>query len=453
VPPINNYNPNFVLVEEKLLLLKGSLASGNKAQILSKSGYTPDELYSVLTKNQESELKTEKDKAVFNSSKKIIDNYLDPNKINFSNKAEMEILTQEIQKVVEKALRENLNTSNHTGSKTTNSKNRFFSKENYLLWNYFLIITVLIIGSINLYFAFNPLSRETKIAQASDTFLVNQNDNATGKIGKIGNKVVTNFLGNPALTEYGFKVKANKNSIQTVNDGNCKTQIIPPEGNGCNFVIAPSLLGLPKRGIALKTLTLAGSMGGDSKVILDIKNYEKGILQKRIAEVTGSDLNTPIKLPQNLDSFQAISFRFWEKDTPIEVNKMIFSYFYTDNLTEVSGRLVNFEATENDNSAQIYWDANENGVYDIDIDEKQDCRYNFPGVFAVNFEKDGAFKVKRDSACFKDVKPDIWYTDEGKNSLPPGKFLLLFDKTKRVIPFEIQTSEADKNLVLDYQKR
>jgi hypothetical protein len=118
-----------------------------------------------------------------------------------------------------------------------------------------------------------------------------------------------------------------------------------------------------------------------------------------------------------------------------------------DNLIPVSGKVSGLNKIQSQ-TASVYLDINENGIFDEGIDKIQECSQFFPGVQTIKFSSEGKFEMLRDSSCYKDSKPDSWFADNNKNALHPGKWLLVFPVEKKSMSFEIQTDQKSANLEL-----
>jgi hypothetical protein len=265
-----------------------------------------------------------------------------------------------------------------------------------------------------------------------------------------GNRVVTDFNTNLGIVDVGSSLKVQKAEIDLRNVSNCSTPLVPPLQNGCGFSILPSALGIPNRGVLFKNIQFQGSLGDGGKIALDLKDYDKGELGNQIATIDKSTFDQKTILPQNIDSTSGIFVRLWSTGgNDIVINSILVEYDDVSNLRPVSGKISTDLAKENV-TATIYEDRDENKLLDPDIDQKWSCRPNFSGVAQIKFNADGNFTLQRDDDCFIDVKPDSWYTDEKKDVLPPGKWLMVIDGKNLVFNFEIQPD--DKQVILDFTK-
>jgi len=364
------------------------------------------------------------------TEKEFIENMSGGN--NKNNKAdETEYLDlKDLQKIIEQTVKDSIN----------NNSPKLLKKP----WLMFSVVAFLGLSVIfNFYFLFgnNP-----KNAQASE-FRTETVQIKPSQSTAIGQKEIQEFTGNNAFTEIGAKLELKKNSISTNGHGNCKTPILPPEVNGCNFALAPSLLGLPKRGVMFTDIAVLGEIQGQSQIQIDLKNYEKGSLQSQIAKIEQSDLGKKFQLPASLSNNNGLYFRLWDKGGKVSVSKITLSYFYVEDLVQVSGKINNLKSTNTE--AKIYRDVNEDSRFDLQTDRLWDCSPNFPGAQKIKVSSQGNFSLKRDDNCYSETKPDSWFTDDKSGSLPPGKWLIIFDDLKTVVPFELKTNDKKVDLNLE----
>lgn len=311
-----------------------------------------------------------------------------------------------------------------------------------------IIIILLILLGVNTTFLFFGKTGLNEDTLKNAVSYINNNESKPSTPNIQNSRSINEFTGNTAITEIGAKISVSKNKISTNGNTNCKTPILPPEANGCDFVLAPSLLGLPKNGIILTSIKLFGNIGGKSIIRIDEKNYEKGILQKEVGSIESADIEKNISLPPALDSTRALYFRLWEKDGPVTIEKIVIKYLYVENLIPVTGKIsgLNKNVVQ---TANVYLDVNENGFWDENTDKILKCSQFFPGIQTIKFNPEGKFEILRDGSCYNNSKPDAWFTDDNKNALHPGKWIMVFPNTKKSIPFEIQTDQKLANLELE----
>jgi hypothetical protein len=257
-----------------------------------------------------------------------------------------------------------------------------------------------------------------------------------------GKIIIDKFFGNNAINETGSKINVTQTIASTFNQSNCQTPIIPPENNGCGFVLIPNLLGLPKKGVSYTSLQIYGKINGDSQILIHQKNYQKGVLEKQIAALQSNSLEQKILLPEDLNNSNGLYFRLWDKGGEVSISSIVLNFSNIDDLSPVSGRLV---ANKNlySKKAAIYMDVNDDGIFEPDTDKIWNVKNNFPGVKPIIFDNEGNFKIFRDETSFNQERPDDWKTDNFEKSLPPGKWLLVFEDNGQAASFEIQ-SKADQ---------
>lgn len=253
---------------------------------------------------------------------------------------------------------------------------------------------------------------------------------------------ITNFSTNPAISEVGATLKITSNSIRTQNNTNCQTPILPPEVNGCGFVILPSLTGIPTTKKIYSKLNIQGQIPDSSEIYVNLKNYETGSVAKNLGVINSS--KTSILLPENIDSVEGILIEFWQKGGDINIEKINIEYYYAENLKNVQFKIENL-ADNQSLEGIIYLDQNEDGKLDTKIDKQWICRPNFPGVRKVTFKKGTDSALLRDDSCYTQSKPEDWQSDNQKRALPQGKWLLFIDQTNKVYSFEI--TDKQENIV------
>ncbi|MEI6729074.1 MAG: hypothetical protein WCK98_05520 [bacterium] len=265
-----------------------------------------------------------------------------------------------------------------------------------------------------------------------------------------GVRIVDNFKNTKALGEIGQSMKITDNQISTQNSSNCKTPVPPPKENGCSLVFLPSSLSIPSRGTVFRSIQVEGSLSGDSQLVIEIKNYEKGQVTATVGNFNKDNFSTKLALPESISGVEGISFKFWEKSGPIQISKIAINYVNVEALKPVSGKIVGWNS-ETETLAALYYDQNENKTLDKKTDRPWVCRPNFPGVKPVYIGKDGSFVIYRDDDCFIDIKPDTWYTDDKKNSLPDGYWLIDISDLNQTYSFKVEKDK--KEAVLELQKK
>jgi hypothetical protein len=265
-----------------------------------------------------------------------------------------------------------------------------------------------------------------------------------------GIRVVDNFKNTKALGEIGQSMKITDNLISTQNSSNCKTPVPPPKENGCSLVFLPSSLSIPSRGTVFRSLQVEGNLSGDSQIVIEIKNYERGQITTTVGNFNKDNFSTKLALPESISGVEGISFKFWEKSGPIQISKIAINYVNVEALKPVTGKIVGWNS-ETETLAALYYDQNENKLLDKKTDRPWVCRPNFPGVKPIYIGKDGSFVIYRDDDCFIDIKPDSWYTDDKKNSLPDGYWLIDISDLNQTYSFKVDKDK--KEMVLELQKK
>jgi len=262
-----------------------------------------------------------------------------------------------------------------------------------------------------------------------------------------GKLIVSKFAGNPAINDTGSKINVAQNRVATISHPNCQTPIIPPEINGCGFVIIPNLLGLPKKGISFNSIQLFGSIDGQSEIIINQRNYQTGQTERQIGLINATTLQNQIALPADLTNSDGLYFRFWDKGGEINITNIIVNYSNIQDLNSVEGTL-DADPSFYLKKAVVYWDVNENSTFEPDVDKVWAAKNNFTGVKAVEFDSQGKFKLFRDETSFKLDRPKNWENDNLKFSLPAGKWLIVFEDTGKAIGFELTTKSDSISLQL-----
>jgi hypothetical protein len=261
-----------------------------------------------------------------------------------------------------------------------------------------------------------------------------------------GIKVMSEFSSNKAITDIGYNLKVQKGTIQTKGHTNCNTPSAPAVENGCGFSLIPSAMGIPTRGVLFKSIQFQGTFGQNSRLRLDIKDFEKGILTTQIASLDGlGQINKKTDLPEQINQTSGIFVRFWTDKEIMVINKIAIEYYSVDNLHKVQGK-ISPELAAQGVMGYIYQDSNQNGLFDEKTDQLWLCRPNFPGLKPVEINLEGNFLLLRDDSCYIDVKPDKWYTDSSRLSLPAGKWILVLGDNRGQYPFEIKNTEDEQSL-------
>ena len=308
-----------------------------------------------------------------------------------------------------------------------------------------LSLFVLLIA-LNLYTVFY-LSFASKTASVSVTETQTITPNLQQlKTPKNGLRIVRDFAGNSALADVGFQLEIQKNLIKTKGSQNCKTPILPPMENGCHFLLIPSSLGIPNKGMLYRSFSLEGDLAEGDKIQVEIKDYDKDKVQT-ISTITSVNINQDFDLPENIPSSSGILFRLWAKNQDITVRQINLKYFSVDDLRQVSGNLMG-DLASIEETPKVYLDSDQNGKFDKDTDKAWTCRTSFPGARFVLGEGD-KFSIEPDDSCFNDVKPDCWYKAKtNKCVLPTGKWLLVYNAKKIAIQFEVKGDNESLQLGL-----
>jgi hypothetical protein len=206
-------------------------------------------------------------------------------------------------------------------------------------------------------------------------------------------------------------------------------------------------MNIPQKGTVYKYLTIDADLADQSQLYIQIKNYEKGTITKDLGAIKADNVSKKIALPENISEVEGLQVTLWEKSNPIVIRKMAIEYWNVDMEIPVSGKIANWSATETQYAA-VFQDINESKTLDPKIDKPWLCRANFPGAGAVEVDVSGSFVIKRDDKCYTDVKPDKWYTDDQKNSLPNGNWLLVVGGEQKVYPFEVKKNQTESVLDL-----
>ncbi len=308
-----------------------------------------------------------------------------------------------------------------------------------IILSFFLII--LIIQTI-IIFTFNNNKVDTGLAMETRSL---NNQNRIEYNNDIGTRILDNFQNHSSLIEFGGKIEIGKNKIKTINHTNCKTPILPPIENGCYFVISPNNINIPDKGLIFKNIIFDAQLSGDSQIEIELKNYNSGKITSKIGTIKSTTVDKKLILPENISKSEGLFITLWQKSSEIIINKIIFEYLSTDMLIPVSGKIQNWKQDKN-LLANIILDNNENKKYDLKIDQNWNCRNSFPGVKSIEIDIDGGFVIKRDDQCYIGYKPDSWFTDNNKNSLPPGMWLLHIPDINTSYSFEIKNGETQKVL-------
>ena len=261
-----------------------------------------------------------------------------------------------------------------------------------------------------------------------------------------GLRIIDNFTTNKGVVDIGFSLDVQKQIIKMRNGSNCKTPGIPPEPNGCGITIYPGALGIPNRGTIFKNIQFEGTIPGNSKIKIDLKDFEQGNLVQDLGSFGSDKLKKNIPIPANISSTQGLYLRFWTLGGDISITKIAIEYYNVEQLKPVSGK-INPDLLKDIKAFTIWEDKDQNRLWDPKNDVEWTCRPNFPGILPLEFGVNGSFVMSRDDSCFTDIKPDKWYTDKGTSVLPNGMWLLVSQDPQITIPF--QTQSKDIQTVMD----
>lgn len=261
-----------------------------------------------------------------------------------------------------------------------------------------------------------------------------------------GLRIITNFTTNQGVIDIGYSLDVQKEVIKMKNTGNCKTPGVPPLQNGCNVTILPGALGIPARGTIYKNIQFEGKIPKDSKIKMDIKDFETGEVGQDLGSFGGEKLGKNIPIPSNISNTQGIYLRLWTLGGEISITKVAIEYYNVEQVKPVSGR-INPELLKDVTSFKIWEDKDQNRLWDPKNDVEWTCRPNFPGVLPLEFGVNGNFVMTRDDACFTDIKPDKWYIDKGTNVLPNGMWLIVSQDPQIAVSFEVKAS--NEKVILD----
>ena len=261
-----------------------------------------------------------------------------------------------------------------------------------------------------------------------------------------GLRIIDNFTTNKGVVDIGFSLDVQKQIIKMRNGSNCKTPGIPPEPNGCGITIYPGALGIPNRGTIFKNIQFEGTIPGNSKIKIDLKDFEQGNLVQDLGSFGSDKLKKNIPIPANISITQGLYLRFWTLGGDISITKIAIEYYNVEQLKPVSGK-INPDLLKDIKAFTIWEDKDQNRLWDPKNDVEWTCRPNFPGILPLEFGVNGSFVMSRDDSCFTDIKPDKWYTDKGTSVLPNGMWLLVSQDPQITIPF--QTQSKDIQTVMD----
>lgn len=291
-----------------------------------------------------------------------------------------------------------------------------------------------------------------KTAKASENQIQSQVGVQTliSETSQPGVRILENFQDTNVVAEVGSHLNIERSRIYPKTSQNCKTPVPPPTENGCDFVVIPSGLAIPLRGTIFQSLRIEATITGESEIIISKKNYETSRPSEEISRFNSINLNTRISLPEVILGTEGLEFKIWEKNGSVEIRKIVFEYFNVNNLSKVSGKILNWEGGPK-LIGQIFQDVNQNKKLDERIDKPWSCRAYFPGSMPVNIDEDGGFVIYRDENCFVDVKPDAWYTDEKKTVLPAGDWLMVVNlgSQNKIYSFNIPIDKPEVVLELN----
>jgi hypothetical protein len=263
-----------------------------------------------------------------------------------------------------------------------------------------------------------------------------------------GLRIITNFTTNQGVIDIGYSLDVQKEVIKMKNTSNCKTPGVPPLQNGCNVTILPGALGIPARGTIYKNIQFEGKIPKDSKIKMDIKDFETGEVGQDLGSFGPEKLGKNIPIPSNISNTQGIYLRLWTLGGEISITKVAIEYYNVEQVKPVSGK-INPELLKDITSFKIWEDKDQNRLWDPKNDVEWTCRPNFPGVLPLEFGVNGNFVATRDDACFTDIKPDKWYIDKGTNVLPNGMWLIVSQDPQIAVSFEVKAS--NEKVILDIE--
>jgi len=306
------------------------------------------------------------------------------------------------------------------------------------------LFLVLILLNLYTVFSLNLTIRNTPVSSTDST--TKTPNLQEFKTPEAGLKIVREFAGSSALADVGFQLDIQKNQIKTKGSQNCKTNIIPPIENGCQFLLIPASLGIPSKGMIFKSISVETNLSPEDKIQVDLKNYDKDKIEN-IGTIDSDNQTKPISLPENIPSSSGILFRLWAKKQDITIKSISLRYFAVEDLKQVSGTLAG-DLSKISGNGKIYFDYDSNSKFDKNIDKIWSCRPNFPGAIFTIKDSD-KFSIEPDDGCFTDVKPDCWYKSKvDKCALPAGKWLLVLDDKDISMPFEVKDNTSTLKLSL-----
>ncbi len=292
-----------------------------------------------------------------------------------------------------------------------------------------LIINMLLFSEkqISNQFASSEVKGSTEVVSSNQSPLISEKDQVT----------ITEFFDNNILADIGAKINVQKNAIASQDNRNCQTSVIPPNVNGCSFVIIPQQLNLNSKGVLFKSIQFQADLPDDGVIQIDTKNYDTSEIRGFVGTVDKNTPNQKITLTDFLKPTQGLYIRLWSKNGGIiKIKKLILGFYNLEDLKEVKLPVSSEQAQVFAKGVTVYRDTDENGQFDPKLDKKWDCQSNFPGIKPIQIIN-SEIQLERDDSCLQIDKPNSWLSDGGKLTLPAGKWLLVNENLQKNIPLEV----------------
>jgi hypothetical protein len=259
---------------------------------------------------------------------------------------------------------------------------------------------------------------------------------------------ITSFYNNSAISEVGYQLELKKQNISTHKTTNCFTTEVPPLQNGCGFVVRPYATSIPAEDSFLRNIVFNATMGGEDKIVVDIRNSEKNEITKTVGIIQGNSSDLSLQLPSKLGADEQILVRLWpQKDSEITINEVAFEHLNSTKLQPVNLKLdEELSQKLSGKTFEIYIDNNKDGTLDKDIDQLWNCVDGFPGVKA-GIISGNQITLQRNDICKTPIS--AYRNDKGVNALPSFYWLLVVDSQlsdPQVFPFKVQKGVTDYDL-------
>jgi hypothetical protein len=313
-------------------------------------------------------------------------------------------------------------------------------KYRILTWLNLIVLITIVVGVVF-------YQDKLKTSKVPDSAVLTKIETKTPIINEFQTNI-TSFYNNSAISEVGYQLELKKQNISTHKTTNCFTTETPPVQNGCGFVVRPYATNIPAEDSFLRNIVFNATMGGEDKIVVDIRNSEKNEITKTVGIIQGNSSDLSLQLPSKLGADEQILVRLWpQKDSEITINEVAFEHLNSTKLQPVNLKLdEELSQKLSGKTFEIYIDNNKDGTLDKDIDQLWNCVDGFPGVKAGTISGN-QITLQRNDIC--KAPSSTYKNDKGVNALPSYHWLLIIDNQStdpQVFPFKVQKGVTDYDL-------